>query len=83
MKSCIYCGSVMDGSRERHKPLGEFVDRAGTAQHGQLVEWGVSERWSEPGVDQLDKLRPGWPATVELHPVELEMGVVQEVAGCE
>jgi hypothetical protein len=48
-------------------------------KHGQLTDRTVRERQVESGVDKLDELDSSRAATVELHAMEPQLGVVEEV----
>jgi hypothetical protein len=52
-------------------------------QYGELPNGAVGERRPKTCVHQLHKLWPSRSAAVELHPVQPQLGVVQQVEGRE
>jgi hypothetical protein len=59
--------------------LGVVVHRARAPQHGKLADGAVSERRPESRVHELHKLRPSRSSAIELHSVEPQLCVVQQI----
>jgi hypothetical protein len=68
-------------AREHHEPLSELVYQPRATKHGKFTKRRVRQQWPKVCIDQLYKFLPGRSAAIELHMVEPELGIVEEVAG--
>jgi hypothetical protein len=59
--------------------LGVVVHRTYAPQHGELADGAVGEWRPEPRVHELHELRPSRPTAIELHSMEPQLCVFQQI----
>jgi hypothetical protein len=64
---------------EGNQVLAEVIDGAIAPQHSKLTTGAIIQRRTKVRIEELHELLPCWATAIELHVVELELHVIEQV----